>query len=290
MKKKIGTILLLSILCIGLTGCFKRDVLEDITIYTTSYPMEYITNRLYGTHSTVSSVYPDGVDPRNYKLTDKQIKDYSKGSMFIFNGLVENEKKDVIKMFKENKNIKIIDTTLSMEYTNEIEDLWLNPSNFLMLSQNIKNGLNEYISNHYLKEEINQNYDALKLEISSLDAKFKLVSESANRKTIVVSNDVFKFLEKYNFNVISLEENANLTQKTVSDVQKMIRLGTIKNIFVLDNEEVNGTVQKLIKNTEVPTLTFHTISNLDDASRKENKDYISLMNNNIELLKQELYD
>lgn len=290
MRKKIQILLLLGLFCIGATGCFKRDVLEDITIYTTAYPMEYITNRLYGEHSTVSSVYPDGVDPRHYKLTDKQIKDYSKGSLFIFNGLVETEKKDVIKMFEDNKNIKIIDTTLSMEYANEIEELWLNPSNFLMLAQNIKNGLNEYISNHYLKEEINNNYDALKLEISSLDAKFKLVSESASRNTIVVSNDVFKFLEKYNFNVISLEENANLTQKTISDVQSMIKLGTVKHIFVLDNEDVNGTIQKLIKNTGVETLSFNTIYNLSEAARKENKDYISLMNDNIELLKQELYD
>lgn len=288
--KKIVTIVLIGIICLSVSGCFKRDLLEDINIYTSVYPIEYITDRLYGDHSNIKSIYPDGVDPRKYTLTDKQIKDYSKGSMFIFNGLVASEKEDVIQMFKDNKNIRIIDSALSMEYTNEIEELWLSPSNFLMLTQNIKNGLKEYITNHYLKEEIDANYDALKLEVSSLDAKFKLVSESANNKTIVVANDVFRFLEKYNFNVISLEENANLTQKTVSDVEKLIKSGYIKHIFVTDNEEANGTVQKLVKKTGVQMLTFNTISNLSETSRKENKDYITLMNDNIELLKQELYD
>lgn len=288
MKKKL--LFCLCILCIISTACFKRDVLENIQIYTTVYPTEYITNRLYGKHSTIHSIYPDGVDQNHYKLTDKQIKDYSKSSMFIFNGLVENEKNYVIKMFDGNKNIKIIDTTLSMEYNSRIEELWLNPTNFLMLAQNVKDGLTEYITNHYLKEEIINNYNALKLEISSLDAKFKLVSESSNHSTIVVSNDLFKFLEKYNINVISLEENENLTQKTINDVQAMIQNGTIHYIYTLENEKVNNTIEKIIKNTNVKTLSFHTISNLSENMRTENKDYISLMNENIDLLKQELYD
>lgn len=288
MKKKLG-ILLTIIICLCTSACFKRDVLEDITIYTTAYPMEYITDRLYGKHSKIVGIYPDGTDIYTYKLTNKQIKDYSKGSLFVFNGLIDKEKNYVIQMMDYNKNIKIIDTTLSMEYTYSLPELWLSPSNFLMLAQNIRNGLNEYISNHYLKEEINENYDALKLEISSLDAKLKLISESASNKTIVVASDLFKFLEKYNINVISLAENDNLTQKTINDVEKMIQNQTIRYIFVNDHEEMNATTQNLITKTGVNTLTLNTISNLSESNRNDNKDYITLMNENIELLKQELY-
>ena len=82
-------------MCISLvllTGCIKRDNLENIKIYTTAYPIEYIVNNLYGTHSSVKSIYPNGVDINNYSLNDKQIKDYSSGNMYIFNGLTsENE-------------------------------------------------------------------------------------------------------------------------------------------------------------------------------------------------------
>ena len=65
-------------------------------------------------------------------------------------------------LFYNNKNLKILDTTLSMEYTNGIEELWLDPSNFLMMAQNIKKGFKEYISNYYLNNDINQNYEKLK--------------------------------------------------------------------------------------------------------------------------------
>ena len=288
-KMKMKLILIVMLLCIT-SGCFKRDMLEDIEIYTTNYPIEYITKRLYGKHSQIQSIYPDGVSIDHYKLTNKQMKDYSKASIFIFNWLLEKEKNYVVNMMNYNENIKIIDTTMSMEYTNDINELWLNPSNFLMLAQNIRNGLDEYISNHYLKEEINNNYDALKLEISNLDAKFKLVSESSTRKTIVVSSDLFKFLEKYNFTVISLEENDNLTQKTISDVEKMIYAGQIRYIFTKDRESVNHTIEKLMKKTGIETLNLNTLSTLNETDRKDNKDYITIMNENIEQLKQELYN
>ena len=106
--KKLGILLLTVLVSIFMTGCLKRDDLEGIEIYTTTYPIEYITQTLYGEHSTIKSIYPDGVNIENYNLTNKQIRDYSKASLFIFNGL-SKEKDYVIPMVNENKNIKIIE-------------------------------------------------------------------------------------------------------------------------------------------------------------------------------------
>lgn len=288
MKKNLK-LLLIGFLLLPLSGCFKRDSMEQIDIYTTVYPIEYITERLYGESSNVYSIYPDGIDVNSYELTDKQIKDYSKSSLFIFNGL-SPEKNYVLDFFKENKNIKIIDTTLNMEYNNKMEELWLNPSNLLMLAQNIKNGLDEYINNHYLKNKIQSNYDQLKIDVSNIDAKLKLTAESAATKTIVVSNDLFKFLEKYDLNVISLENNANLTDKVIADATALINSGEINYIFVPQNEELNDTVKKLQAETNVEIVYFHTLSNISETERNDKLDYLSIMNNNIELLKKEIYE
>lgn len=288
--KKIATILLTLTMLISTSGCLKRDNLEDIDIYTTSYPIEYITNRLYGKHSTVKSIYPDGIIIDQYELTDKQIKDYSNASLFIFNGLA-TEKNYVAPIFEYNQKIKIIDTTLSMDFENYIEELWLNPSNFLMLAQNIKIGFNEYINNHYLKNDIEEKYEELKVEVSNLDAKIKLMVESSTNKTIVVADDLFKFLEdKYGLTVISLEENDNLTDKTKADVVNLITSGEISYIFTTQNREVNETVNEIKNATGVELVELKTISNLTEEERKNKDDYFTLMNYNIELLKQELYD
>lgn len=286
MKKIVGIACFL--LCLFTTGCIKRDSMEDITIYTTVYPIEYITYRLYGKNSTIRSIYPDGVMSSVYSLNDKQIKDYSDSDLFIFNGL-SNEKDYLKPMLKYNSDLKIIDSTLSMEYSSYQDELWIDPSNALMIARNIKTGFNEYINNHYLKSDIEKNYDDLKVDLSNLSAKLNLVSSSSTDSTIVVSNDMLKFLEKYGYNVISLEENDNLNEKIINEVKNRISNGSTKHIFVIKNEDINQTVQSIIDETKVEKLEFHSLSNISETERNTKKDYISIMNDNISLLKQELY-
>lgn len=288
--KKITKIILCLILLLSTNGCLKKDNLENIVINTTNYPIEYIANRLYGEHSKIQNIYPDGVNIEKYELTKKQIKDYSSGSLLIFNGL-SNAKNYVAPMLENNKKMKIIDTSLSLDYENYVEELWLNPSNFLMLAQNTKNGFNEYINNHYLKNEINKNYEDLKVEVSNLDAKIKLMVESSTNKTIVVSNDLFKFLEtKYGLNVISLEENENLTDKVKADVLELINTGKISYIFTSEGYKLNDTTNEIITATNIKTIELKTITNISEKDRQNKDDYFTMMNYNIEQLKQELYD
>lgn len=284
MKKLIPMLLMLFLL----TGCFKQDNLDGIDIYTTVYPIEYIVTKLYGNHSNVYSIYPDEVNVDNYELTKKQIKDYSSSNMYIFNGL-SKEKDYVSEMFKYNKNLMIIDASSTMEYNYSNSELWLDPSNFLMMALNIKNGLTEYIENHYLKNEIEENYESLKVEISNIDARLKLLSENADSSTIIVDSNVFKYLEKYGFTVISLEEGATLTDKILSDAKKAIEEDNINYIFTFDKANLNSTVQSFISEYKLEPLEFKTLSNLTDDERKLNEDYISLLNENIETLKNELY-
>lgn len=287
MKKlKLLIIPLLIIICA--TGC-KRDNLEGIEIVTTAYPYEYITNYLYGKHSLVVSLYPDGTNIDKYKVTDKILKDYSSKELFVYNGI--NKDKDLAsKMLDYNNKLLIIDATSGMEITYSEEELWLNPSNLLMIAQNIKNGLNEYISNNYLKKEIDSNYEDLKVDLSELDAEIKLTAENASRKTIVVNNDALKYLEKYGFTVISLDDSVNpITEKTISTVTAMINNGDVKHLIILDKTTNSKVFDSIVNDTNVETLTFKKLDNISDEERDNSDTYISIMNYNIELLKSELY-
>lgn len=301
MKKYIKY-LLSFILIIALTGCFKRDSMENINIYTTIYPLEYITQRLYGNYGTIKSIYPNGVniqlDKENinnnlYTLTEKQLNDYSKTDLFIFNSLLY-EGNYVENMFKLNKNIKIINATdhLTKDEFYALEEIWLNPSRLLTIARNIKNGFSEYVTNYYIKQDIEKNFEILKEELDKLDSKLAQTCKNADNKIIVVSDDVFKFLtkDKYGLTVYSLEENENLNSKTISDVEELIKSGKIKYIYIKQHEEANETIKKLIKNTDVELLEIHMLTNLTESERNNKKDYFSIMNENIDLLKLSLYN
>ncbi len=288
--KKLFLLMFIFILSITVSGCIsiKTDSMDGIDIYTSAYPIEYITSELYQDHANITSIYPDGVTVDSYNLTDKQVSDYSRSDLLIYNGL-SKETDYAVSMINQNKKIKIIDAAIGMEYTDGIEEIWLNPSNFLMLSQNIRNGFHEYISNTYLKKSIDNNYEQLKLAISELDAEIQLTIENAPHKTIVVANDVFNYLDKYGLTVISLENNDNLTDKVINDVNNLIDQKEIKYIYMKDDEKANSTIQSIIKNKKITTIKLNTISNITEEQRLNKEDYISLTKKNIDLLKQELY-
>lgn len=287
MKKFILIILTITMM-IGVTGCFKRDNLENISIITTVYPLEYITNKIYGKHSVVNSVYPDDTNTKNYEFKNKQLKDFSKKDLFIYLGSTDDKDIAANLVNKSNGKILIIDGSFGMEYTGGAEELWLDPSNLLMIAQNVKTGLKEYIKNTYLKKEIDDSYDELKLNLSELDASLKLTAQNASKKTIVTSNNSLKFLEKYGFNVIPLADNP--TDKTISDITNKIASKEVKYIYMLDHDKENSTVKKLINNTKVKTLRLKTLDTITDEDRDNKFDYIKLMNDNIDLIKKGTYN
>ena len=331
MKKLF--IILLSLFL--LTGCsfLKNDTMKDINVYTTTYPTNYLINYLYGDYSTVHSIYPSGVNFKEYELSEKKLNEFAKSDLFVFNSQ-DIEREYAVKMINENKNLKLIDTAYNMTYDYSIEELWLNPYNYLMMAKNVKQSLSEYITDPYLVEKINNNYEKLNYDLSKLDATYQETLKNANYTTIVTDNDLFKFLEKYNIEVISLEENiVNLTIKegdslsdisnqynvTVSDiltynnrtsenlnpgdvikipikvidsadvskVKKLISENKIKYIYS-DNTETNNTVKQLINNNKLELVTINTLYSIDGGTTNNNETYLTIMNDNLELLKKEL--
>lgn len=285
--KRIRRCCYLFLMLIMVTGCFfKRDTMEDIDIYTTVYPINYLVSCLYGSNARIFSIYPNGVNISEYQLSDKQLEEYSKKDLFIFNSL-DKDRDYAVSLINKNKDLKVIDVSVGMTYNNSVEELWLNPYNYLMMAQNVKNGLEQYITNPYLIEEINTNYETLKYDLSKLDASLKDNINSANYSTIVVDNDALLFLEKYNLRVISLENNENLTEPVVNEVKKLISDGKIKYIYSLDKTS-NDIVNNIINKYEVELLSLNGMNSIDAEISNTNDSYLTIMNENIELLNKEL--
>lgn len=284
MKKFIYLFILL-----GITGCtlFKRDNMENINIITTNYSLEYVIQKLYGENSLVSSIYPDGIDINNYTFTEKQIKDFSKKDMFIYMGLT-NDSNHAVTFLNKNNNIKIIDATYGMQYKYTEDELWLNPSNLLMIAQNIKNGLGEYITSTYLLKNIDDLYNELKVSLSTLDAEYKTSVQNASYKTIFVNSDAMLFLEKYDLNVISLDEKNDNYEKNLALFKNSIKNGTVKYLYIYELTNTKDNINELIKD-KVETITFRNLKNITDEERENDENYLTIMYENLEQLKKELY-
>ena len=285
MKKKF--ILLLLLLIPFISGC-TNDSMDNIDVIVTNYPNEYVVKNLYGEHATITSIYPDGVDISNYKISKKQKNEYSHKDLFVYNGLIEKERNLALELLAINPDLRIIDTAYVLETDYSPEELWLNPSSLLMMSQNVRLSLNEYIMSNVLKNEVEENYDNLKIKLSELDAEYRLAFDSTNNKNIVVSDSALKYLEKFGLNVICIDGDAN--QKTISDAENLIDNEDISYIFLFKGEEASSNAKRIMEDyPDVKTIELHRLDNITDEERSEKEDYITLMKNNLDLIKKELY-
>ena len=284
---KYSALIIVLLAALFTTGCTTDDM-ENIDIIITNYPNEYVTKSLYKEHATITSIYPDGVDINNYKISNKQKKDFSKKDLFIYNGLIEKERNLAIDLLELNPNLKIIDSSYVLETDYSPEELWLNPSSLLMMAQNIRIGLEEYISSNVLKEEIEEKYETLKIALSELDADYRLAAENTNEKIIVVDNSALKFLEKFGLEVYCIDTDA--TDKTISDVKNLIGEKKISYIYTFKGENTSDNANKILTEyNDIKILELHRLDIISDSERSEKKDYLMITEENLDLLKQELY-
>ena len=287
--KKLGKIAFLGIaILLSTTGC-KSDDMEDIEIITTNYPNEYIIERLYGDHSKVKNIYPDGVDVNDYEFTNKQKRDFANKDLFIYTGLLDRERNLAVDLLDYNENLKIIDSSYVLDNDYNMSEVWIDPSFMLMMSQNVRIGLKELIENNYLKEEIDTNYEELKVDISELDADIRLTVENAPYKTIVATDNNYRYLEKYGVKVYIL--NDDTSDKDLVEIDDLISNGAITKIFSYEESKVTNNLQNIINKypNNIEVINFNHIILLNDEQRETNTNYITLMNQNLDTLKEELY-
>ena len=286
MKK--FSVLFLLIIVLSTTGCLKRDRMEDIRIVTTIYPIEYVSNRLYGEYSKIKSIYPRDSIASNYTMTNKQLKDFSQYDLFIYNG-ESNERDYAIKMLDYNKRLKIIDAAYGLDTTYKSSDIWLNPSNILMIGQNIKNELKDYIISDYIKEQIEAKYVLLKVDITEIETEFKKTAENAVNNKIVVEDESLNFLKKYGFDVINLTENGKEKANNVALAKDLYSKGKLDYLFIMEHSSKKDVVNKLKSSYDIKELKFRTLDTISEKDEGNNDDYLSIMHDNISKLQKETY-
>jgi zinc transport system substrate-binding protein len=222
-------------------------------------------------------------------MTNKQLKDYSEYDLFIYNG--ESSERDyATKMLNYNKKLKIIDAAYGLDTTYQSSDIWLNPSNILMIGQNIKNELQDYIISDYIKEKLEEKYALLKVDITELETEFKKASENAVNNKIIVQDESLNFLKKYGFDVINLTEDGKEKPNNISLAKSLFYRKKLSYIFVMEHSNNNNIVERLKKAYNVKSLEFRTLDTITEKDISNNDDYLSIMHENINKLQRETYE
>lgn len=328
MKKLVSIFLSTVIICslFSISGCGKTEKVQKsdgkISIVTTIFPYYDFVRQLAGDKANVRLLLSPGSDPHSYEPTPSDIVAIENCDLFIYNGGESDEWVDGVLSSIENKNVKVMKmmeyVTLryeqSMDHNHEHaehedmddndeghdhedgeeydEHIWTSIRNAERMSASIAD---ELIS---LDSKNSDYYNEKKADyISSLDSLDKKFTEVANNKKrdTLVFGDRFPFLyfvSDYNLGYeCAFPGCSHETEPSTAVVSHLIDFTRENNIPVVFYLELSsGKIAQIIsEDSSAKTMQFSSCHNVTKEDFENGATYISVMEQNLEALKEALY-
>jgi len=330
MKKKMMLTCLLFAITV-LSACSNNSTEEPnkegvLSVYTTVYPLMYLTEQIGGEYVDVQSVYPAGADEHTFEPTQKNIINMAKSDLFLYighnlEGFVSNAKSIL-----EDEGVKMaaIGERLDLEHiksaTNEDEagydheqeeahdhekdsaddhadhnhgdvdpHIWLDPLLTIDMATEIKNELVQLMPEQETSFE--ENYQQLVTKLEELNDAFIETAEHATKHEIIVSHAAYGYWEqRYGIEEIAvsgLSSSSEPSQKQLQNIMETAKEHDIK--YVLFEQNISSKLTEIIqKEIGAKALQVHNLSVLTEADIENNEDYFTLMYKNIETLQKAL--
>jgi len=314
--KKIGYIFIsfFLLLSLFLAGCGKEQKKEknnnQLTVYTTVYPLQYFTEQIGGKYVVVDTVYPPGADEHTFEPTQKDMMKLVDADLFFYIGLglegFVNKAKETLK----NEDVTLVATAegLSLEeseaaHTEEDDahgeadehghtvdpHVWIDPIYAQDLAKSIKDALIKKMPDQ--KDTFEKNYQTLVKKLNTLDQSFKTMVQDANRKEIIVAHSAYGYWEsRYGIKQISISGLSTTNEPSQKKLEEIIDQAKKYNIhYILFEQNVNSKLAKIVEEeVGAKTLTLHNLSVLTKENIDNNDTYFTIMNKNIETLSKAL--
>ena len=138
-----------------------------------------------------------------------------------------------------------------------------------------KDYLKEYLESQIISDYVEKKYQELSEILSLKDADLRAIGKEAQSKgtnTLIVSDNVFKFLENYGFNIVSLDEE-NLTEGTLNSIKNNFKKETYTTILVLDNNYTEN-IKTIVNDYKAKTIDVKSMINVETDNTD---DYLTVM-------------
>ncbi|MCP8616145.1 metal ABC transporter solute-binding protein, Zn/Mn family [Salirhabdus salicampi] len=127
MGKRNVLLSFILILTISLAACStsasnEKDENENLTIYTTIYPLQFFAEQIGGEHVSVSSILPAGGDAHTFEPSSKMIVNIAKADMFIMNGFGLETYAEKISNAIERENVIVLEASEGINVKNHEHD------------------------------------------------------------------------------------------------------------------------------------------------------------------------
>ena len=286
MKKLIGFLLTI-VLVFSVCACGNTNTVSDkIQVYTSFYAMYDFAKQIGGDKADVHILCQPSQEPHEYEPTAQDIANIIDADVFIYNGMGMEHWADSVKETLSGSDIIVVETSNAVDGSGRNTDphIWLNPQNALEQLRAITdafikadNGNVDYYTSRFKESEE---------KINQLTHNYKTAVETFSSKDIVVSHEAYSNMcNAFGLNQLAVNGTDNSEDPTptrMAEIEKYIKDNNIKYVFT-EPLGTSSIVETIAKDTNCEILILDPFE-----GNTENKDYFTVMNENLEALKKAL--
>lgn len=323
MKKKIMTIFAAALaLAVALSGCAlpggdaeKKSSGEKISIVCTNFPEYDFARQIAGDKADVTMLLKPGAESHTYEPSPEDIKKIQNCDLFVYVGgdsdewvedVLDSVDKSEVTVFRLMDQVKTVEevTVEGMEPEDEEESaesgedepemdehVWTSPKNAATIVKNMAKAMEKLDGKN--KATYGKNAEAYVEKINKLDEEFREVVKNGKRKEIIVA-DRFPFryfCEEYGLKYYAAfpgcSTDTQPSAKTVAFLTDKVKEDRIPVVFhiELSNEEMSKSIAEA---TGAKSRLLNAVHNVSDEDFRNGATYVSLMEHNVEVLKEAL--
>ncbi|BCG60116.1 metal ABC transporter solute-binding protein, Zn/Mn family [Paenibacillus sp. URB8-2] len=313
-KRIKGFALPLILLVVLLSGCGPKSsgtiVEGKVNVVTTFYPIYEFAQEIGGEDVNAINLLPVGVEPHDWTPRSQDIVNTSKAQLFLYNGAgLEGWVPNFLKGLESDSKVQAVEVSKGVDYimTNEEDDhdhgaehgeeeasgdslhtdphTWVSPKSALIMAENIKNSLVQIDPAH--KDGYEERYGKAAERLKALDAKFESELAKVPNKEIVVSHQAFAYLcRDYGLTqhaIMGLSPDAEPRGQDLVKLAELVKKDGIRYIFF--EELVSDKLAKtLAAEAGVSTMVLNPVEGLTEQQQKNNDNYFTLMEKNLQNL------
>jgi len=299
MNTKVIMSIILIFGLLFVAGCSNNTQVNSgkLQVVASFYPMYDFSKNIGGNRVDVKTLIPVGVEPHDYEPTVSDIKYLNTANVFVLNGVIEDSWAPKLLSGIDNKNLIVVDTSKKIQLVGSMDadspgndpHIWLDP---VLAKTQISEIRDAFIqADPTGKDYYDKNAADYMAKLDVLDSEFRSTFATCQKKDILITHATLAyFCKEYGCNQVPVEgvnAEGDPSPAVVAEIINQAKEKNITTVFIenLMNPKSAQTIATEIHGTAV---VFNSLHGLTSVEQQHGEDYISQMQENVQIIKTNL--
>lgn len=262
-------------------GCGDDAESDGLSVYTSVYPLEWLTTEVAEDEATVTTLTEPGTDPHDLELSPRQVGEMGEADLVVYISGMQPAVDEAVAEQAPEHSLDIADvvelrTVPDDEGGGLDPHMWLDPERFAAAGEAVSERLADIDPDGEFGAE------ALTEELSDIDAEYEVGLADCEQRAFVVSHAAFGYVaDRYDLEQIAISGIESESEPSPARIREITAIVDDRDIDTIYTETMASeeTANIIAEETGAQTSALDPLEGITEASPGD--DYPSIMRANL---------